>query len=308
MKQSVNNLPVSKLRALTVLVLLLLCCSIQARCQRADTTMVRIETRDGNKYLGKILEVTAIELRVETNNVGIITLNRNDIVSIDEVKVSRIKGNVFWIDNPQATRHLWAPNGYGLKAGEGYYQNIWVLFNHFSVGITDNFSMGAGVIPLFLFFGGPTPVWVTPKFSIPVQENQFNIGIGGVFGTIVNVDDSGFGLLFSHFTFGNRDRNVTFGAGMGYADGEFGNAPAFSLAANIRTGPRGYLITENYYLGSLGSDGVIMSFGGRRIINRVGLDFGFILPLAFTNESGSGATFIPWLGFTAPFGKTGRKQ
>ena len=180
---------------------------------RDTTTLVRIETRDGNEYVGKIIESTADHFQIETLNVGTITIKKRDIVNIEAVESHQIKDNTVWFDNPQATRYLWAPNGFGLKRGEGYYQNIWVLFNHFSVGVTDNFSLGGGVVPLFLFAGAATPIWLTPKFSIPVTENKFNVGLGGLFGTVAGVDGTGFGLVYSHFTLGNRDRNVSLGLG-----------------------------------------------------------------------------------------------
>jgi len=58
----------------------------------------------------------------------------------------------------------------GLHKGEGYYQNIWVFWNQASFGVTENFSLGFGIIPLFLFGGEAgqySPIWVVPKLSYP---------------------------------------------------------------------------------------------------------------------------------------------
>jgi hypothetical protein len=276
---------------------------IELCAQQRDTTATfRIETRDGNEYIGKILEQNNDQLRLRTEKLGVITIRMIEIVKIDFVNIAEIKDEKYWFENPQSTRHFWSPNGYGLKRGEGYYQNIWVLFNQVSVGITDHFSLGAGVVPLFLFAGTSTPAWLTPKFSIPVQENKFNIGVGGLFGTVLGEEKTGFGIAYGLFTLGNRNQNMTLGMGYGYAGTGWATHPAISLSALIRTGPRGYILTENYYL-SNGTDGVLLlSFGGRRIIKKTGLDFGLILP-AVTD---GGFIAIPWLGITVPFGKTRR--
>jgi hypothetical protein len=272
--------------------------------QQPDSTKTyRVETRDGNKYVGVIVEHEQGVMKLETKNLGIITLRLSDIERIEEISPGRIVKSEYWFDNPQSTRYLWSPNGYGLKRGEGYYQNILVFFNQFSVGVSDNLTIGGGLVPLFLFGGLSTPAWITPKVSIPVNKDKINIGVGGLLGTVLGESDAGFGVLYGIFTVGNRDKNASLGLGYGYAGGSWSSYPAVSLSALIRTGPRGYFVTENYFFGGDASF-VLISLGGRRIINRTGLDYGLFLP------SDTGGTFvaIPWLGLTVPFGnKPGRQ-
>jgi len=67
----------------------------------------------------------------------------------------------------------------------------------------------------------------------------------------------------------------------------------------IRTGPKGYFLTENYFIGTTDNFVVLTSIGGRRIIKNVGLDFGLWIPLGA--DIGSFIA-VPWLGFTIPFG------
>lgn len=264
-----------------------------------STRFFRIETRDGNQYVGKILEHTNDQMILQTEKLGVLTIRVIEIIKIDPVRSSQEKDEAYWFEHPQSTRYLWAPNGYGLKKGEGYYQNIWVLFNQFSVGVTDRISLGGGMIPLFLFAGAPTPAWITPKISVPLKENRINIGAGGLFGGVIGLEETGFGVLYGTLTVGGRDRNLSLGMGYGYAGGSWAYYPAISLSAMIRTGPRGYILTENYYLGGDGSNFLLLSIGGRRIIRKTGLDFGLLAP------TGTGGTLvaIPWLGLTIPFGK-----
>jgi hypothetical protein len=54
-----------------------------------------------------------------------------------------------------------------MNKGEGYYHNFMVFINQATYGVTDNISIGGGLVPLFLF-GGLTPVWITPKVSVPI--------------------------------------------------------------------------------------------------------------------------------------------
>jgi len=261
----------------------------------------RVELKDGTVLYGKLIAETETEIEIEMEDIGQLTINRDKIKSLipnvgdtGEVKKS------FWFENPQSTRYFWSPNGYGLKAGEGYYQNVWVLFNQFAVGVTDNFSLGGGIVPLFLFAGGSTPVWFTPKFSIPVVKEKFNVGGGALIGTVLGEEESGFGILYGLSTFGSRDKNLSVGLGYGYAGGSFANSPMININGMIRTGAKGYFLTENYYIPTGDDFLILISLGGRRIINRSGLDFGLFIPIASGLD-----TFIaiPWLGITVPFGK-----
>ncbi len=259
--------------------------------------LVSIETEDGNEFLGQIVKEDALSITLKTEKLGEIQIYRKDIKSKKEVDIQQMKDGKFWFPNPQSTRYLWSPNGYGLNKGEGYYQNIWVLWNQVAYGITDNISIGAGLIPAFLF-GGPTPVFGTAKFSIPITENKFNVGGGVIFGTVIGEEDAGLGIFYGITTFGSRDNNVTLGMGYGYADGNWANAPMITLSGMFRISKRGYIITENYLINGEGESGLIISVGGRSIIKRAALDYGLVIP------AGVDAGFvIPWLGFTVPFGK-----
>jgi hypothetical protein len=269
-----------------------------AQTQRDTTKLYRIETKDGNEYVGKIVSEDSQSVRFKTENLGELTIRFDVITKITEVNPSQLKQGELWLDNPQATRYFWSPNGYGLKAGEAYYQNVWVLFNQVSVGISDNISIGAGLVPLFLFAGAPTPVWITPKFSIPVVKDKFNIGAGGLLATVIGEEDTSFGILYGITTFGNRDRNLSIGLGYGYAGDDLATAPTVTVSSMIRTSRRGYFLTENYFIGGSEENLVMLSFGGRRIIKRAGLDFGLFIPI-----SEGDIIAIPWLGLTVPLNK-----
>lgn len=263
-----------------------------------DSIKSRIETTDGNEYIGIIKERTADKIRIKTDKLGEITILTADIKNITEIAPASFKNGTYWLDNPQSTRYFWSPNGYSLKQGEGYYQNVWILFNQAVYGLTDHFSAGVGVMPLFLFAGASTPAWITAKFSVPVVENKFNLGVGALMGTIIGEENTGFGILYGITTFGSRDKNLNIGLGWGFAGGEMAKNPTVNISGMIRTGAKGYFITENYFIGTPDEFVVMMMVGGRRIIKRTGLDFGAVVPLASDMD---GFIAIPWLGLTIPF-------
>jgi len=250
--------------------------------------------------VGRLTEENSEFVKLVVEKLGTLTIYKSAIKRITEVETQQMHDGKLWFENPQAARYFWAPNGYGLRKGEGYFQNVWVLFNQVSYGLTNNFSIGFGVMPLFLFGGVETPLWFTPKFSFPIVEEKLNIGVGTLFATVTGVDNSMFGILYGQATFGSRDKNASIGIGYGYTRETFSSVPVFNLSAMVRTSQRGYFITENYVISSAGEVGVILFVGGRRIIKQVSLDFGLMMPIASGMDS---FVAVPWLGIVIPFGQ-----
>jgi hypothetical protein len=282
-----------------LIILLAFSAHCEAQVTRDTTKLYRVEMKDGNEFIGQILSEDKTAILLRTEKLGDLSIKWTEITKLSTVEPAEMKNGEHWFDNPQATRYFWSPNGYGLKKGEAYYQNVWVVFNQVSVGLNDYISLGGGLVPLFLFAGAPTPVWITPKVSIPVVENKFNVGGGGLLATVIGVDATSFGILYGITTFGSRDKNLSLGIGYGYAGTDWANTPTFTLSGMFRTGRRGYLLTENYFIGGVEDNLVLLSIGGRRIIKRSGLDFGLFIP----SNTGGNLVAIPWLGLTIPLNK-----
>ena len=186
-----------KMLKLVLCLSLFITANIQLQAQETrDTSLWVIETVDDNEYVGEILFRDNQIIRLKTQKIGEITIQMKDVKSITKVQASQMVKGDYWFENPHATRYFWGPNGYGLRKGEGYYQNTWIFLNQVSVGVTDNFTIGAGMIPLFLFGAGATPVWITPKVSVPIQKDKFNIGVGGLVGGIVGESSELAGIAF----------------------------------------------------------------------------------------------------------------
>lgn len=259
-----------------------------------------IETRDGNEFAGEILSSGEEAILLRTSTYGDIRIPLGQIRSKTLLQPENIVEGEYWFSNPHATRYFFGTNGYGLKQGEGYYQNTWILFNQVNYGFTNYFSMGAGIVPLFLFAGSPTPVFITPKVTLPLVKEKFNLGLGGLFTTVLGEGFS-FGLTYGTLSIGSRDHNLAIGAGWTFSnEGGLAERPTIMLSGMTRIGKKGYLLTENYYLGFGGGSSIgIISFGGRSVQKRLAVDYGLILPVGA--DIGSFIA-IPWLGITIPFG------
>jgi hypothetical protein len=282
---------------LKTILILLMFSPVYSIAQDQTPEIYRVLTTGGNEFVGIIIEETGTEITLRTEQYGDLRILRSDIRRMSVVRQETMVEGVYWPDNPQSTRYFWAPNGYGMGQGEVYYQNIWVLYNQVSIGVSDIFSFSFGTIPLFLFGAGVTPVWIVPKISIPVEGDKIQVGAGAFLGAILGESEF-FGIAFGSTTFGSRDRNTTVAMGWGFTGDGWARSPLVNISFMARSSPRGYFLSENYLIP--GDDTVvILSAGGRRIIGSgLGLDFGLFLPLG----GGTGFIALPFLGITVPLG------
>lgn len=287
------------------LIIAILIISTQAYSQikvHPDSTWV-IETTDGNTYTGSLEVIEEGKIYELTTRIGVLKIKKTDIKNMKKVESSRIRNGDYWPDNPHSSRYFFAPSGYGLRKGEGYYSNAWIFFNQLSYGFTNYFTVGVGIVPTFLFgVREVMPYWITPKFNFDLKNHNGAIGFGTIYFNALGSESSnnGFGLLYGSGTIGTREKQLTLGVGLGYANGEFSTIPAFTASGLVRTGKKWALITENYFIFSEGEGFVLGSFGARYMAKRLAIDFGGFLPLSA--EVGT-TIVLPWLGINVPFGK-----
>jgi hypothetical protein len=216
----------------------------------------------------------------------------------------KIKKSIMWVEHTQSTKYFFTPNGYGLKKGEGYYQNSWVLTNQAAVGITNHFSLGCGLIPLFLFNGASTPVWISPKFSIPIVKDRLNMGVGALIGSVVGGDSESeaerlFGMTLGTFTYGSKDRNVSLGIGYVFTGNGWESTPTIHFGGMFRIGRKGYIMLEGFSF--TGEETFpLVALGGRTVWSKLSLDYGLMAPVYVGTDI---FIAIPWLGVAIPFGR-----
>lgn len=283
---------------LSFLILLLPPLHTSAQELSDSTTLWLVDTKDGNSFTGTLVAEDSREIILFTKTYGQVRIPVSLVKLKRELKHHNLVRGDYWFSNPHATRYYFMTNAYGLREGEGYYQNTWVLFNQINYGITKNISIGGGLIPLFLFAGAPTPVFITPKVTLPIVKDKFNVAAGAILGYILG-ESAGFGLTYGAMSLGNRDKNLTLGAGWAFADGTWADKPTFTLSGMTRVGKKAYLLTENYFIAIEDASLAILSFGGRSVQKRLAIDYGLFFPVGAELD-----TFfaIPWLGIAVPFG------
>lgn len=238
---------------------------------QSDSITYNIKTMDGNAYQGTIVQKEVDYLLLKTENLGTIT------IQFDDVKMMERLNGPNWQRRPnksiyqtsgslQEASYFVSPSGYGLKKGEASYQNYMLFINQVHFGFTDYFSLGIGLIPIG---EGAIPVWIAPKFSIPLIKDLVNVGVGSLNGFLLGQES--FGAYYGQLTIGPRAKKFSVGIGKSYENGRLSDM-AYALSGSFQLGDRAYLITENFAVEDV-SMGLV---GGRHNFVNVGFEYGLV--------------------------------
>jgi len=227
-----------------------------------------LTTKSGSEIIGRITAIGDENITF-TTDVGVLIIKVVQIKSVQAVPLSAFHGGVYWPPDYNISRHYFGPTGINLKEGTGYYQNIYLLFNGFSYGLTDRLTIGAGT---FLLPGAveDQPYFMTAKIGIgPTGKETFAIGA-----LAFAAGGNSFGILFGAATIGSGDRNLTLGIGYGYNNSDLAETPTVMVAFERRLSRRMKFISENYILP--GVDGALVSYGFRFFGEKLAIDLAFI--------------------------------
>ena len=308
---------------LLLLLLLFGAISYSSQAQNADSTAFKpvnatIFLKDGTQLRGLLLSESPVGIRIKTDNLGEMTVTTDKIERVEKNTEGFYRNGQYWFPNPHSTRYLFAPSALSLGKGEGYYQNAYIFVNSVSVGVTDHFTMGGGIV-LNPTFQDWQVLFLTPKISFPSQSNvTFGVGmIGvGIFNRRYDYDPqtgmgpkSGFGMDvagigYGTLTIGDAERNGSVGLGWGFSDGDISSNPVINLSYMTRVGRKLGFVTENWIIIPRQHSDAVLSGGLRFFGERMSVDLALLVPTA----TGFGFMAIPYVDFVILFGQKKKKK
>lgn len=245
----------------------------QANVTDNQARVYLVTLKDGSTMRGTIVSENPQEISLATENVGTVTIKKDQIKSMVLLDQSNLKSGKYWFPNPNYSRYFIGP-GIQLKKGDGYYQNVDVLFNTVSYGITNYFSLGGGVELLSTLHGQPIII-LMPKLGFEVTKSLW-LGGGILYvnlSALSGVDISGgLGIGYGSATFGNENNNVSLGIGWGYVGSRWSDKPVITLSGMARVSPRFGLVTENWFV----PDYSVFTYGIRFIGEKMSVDIGLV--------------------------------
>ncbi len=185
---------------------------------------------------GRIIRESETEIEVLKKDGTLIIIPKNSILSKTVIPNPKNIGPII-----QPTRYLYAPSAIPLKKGEGYLNLIYGLVVQAQYGITDNVSIGMTTTPAFM------PTFVNLKAGTKINE-KMHISAGGQMGKIWYGDEESLGLLFTNFTYGTREANITINAGYGFYTQSKDQLPIVEVSGLYQSSPKVSLVGELWVL------------------------------------------------------------
>lgn len=259
---------------------------------------VKIELLNSNEYFGSITKIEGGIIYLKTELLGMVQIISTNIARIVSNK-DYISGKRKWFANPNATRYFFAPSAVPLKKKEGYFQNAYLLANSVSYGLTNNITIGGGVVIPLLFY-------VTPKISYKVGKNLY--AGGGILFTQSFISSMGLsaGIGYGLVTYGNLEHNITIGAGYGMAtfDKKYRNTPMPIITVNgmSRVSKKISLISENWLIPRAGYNKEVITIDSSGYENYNSL---YINENFYSVACSGGVRIMPSLKTSIDFGVVG---
>ncbi|MFT5764326.1 MAG: hypothetical protein ACI8X3_001756 [Saprospiraceae bacterium] len=293
---------------------LLFAISAQAQVEKDSTTVWQVKTKDGNTYVGTIIFRDNKITHLKTESLGMLVLRKKDIKFKIVYDANRlVDGEIIPIDK-LASRNMLTPTGILQQEEQGYYENKYLFINHFNLALSDGFSLGLGMMPLFLFGESTTPIWIVPKIRIKTRNERLSISTGLFWSRFIfdsYGQDSKIWIAYGMGTYGTENISFSAGIGYGYFDYYWLKSPVFSFSGKVKVSKRSYLFVESILINTLNRESYygggiddLYTFGARTAWRNVILDYGLLVPTGEDiGDGGVDLIAFPYLGLVIPLGK-----
>lgn len=261
----------------------------------SSTGIYEITLKDGTTLRGRILRQDVNEARIQTTNLGEVTVRANQIQKIQQIDT----GNTDGTPNLFAHRLYFAPTALPLEKGRWYYNQLYYITD-FSYGVSARVNLGTAFyvfVPFNLFMLKAKATLVqTDRVNLALQGNLYAARGFGAFGTVG-------GLQFLS-TFGTSQRNTTLGVGTFVSGGELASGGYLTVGVQQKVGKEISILSQNHLLlGSEVSAGVL-SGGIRFSRKRHAFDAGLFIPIASGFLGNSGFVIVlPVVAYQLRLGK-----
>lgn len=268
-----------------------------------------ITLADGTKLNAVVISQDSSRLVVKTGNLGTVYVPANQVIRMERSTVARSRqtgyahpaegyANLF----PQYLN--FTPTAFQAERGRAYYRNSFIYVNQVDVGVTDNWSIGAGLVtPIAFVWAG----WLATKVSVPIGPRA-RVGIQAQYllGSVMLFTNETFSASYVQgvVSLGSSQNNVTFGLGKSLDR----NATGSLLTVGIvrRASPLLTFISENQLSLTSGSRtsgklGAGLRFDRQRHSFDVSANLALGLYRGFSNQTI--ASFLPWASYQLRVGR-----
>jgi hypothetical protein len=204
-----------------------------------------ITLANGKTLTGHIIALTATELTIETTDNMRVTVSRNTVRMIETKALADYKHNDGGNPHKDAPSLFLTQSAFMLPKGKGYYETQYFTTHIVEYGLTDNVSIGGGILGL-LALRVKAGVTIAPTLRVAAATEVVGLpiyinssGSGGVTRPLI------LGATYGMATAGTRDRYFSAMGGIGYSALANNAFAVLGLSGFARIGKNIGIMTDN---------------------------------------------------------------
>ncbi len=272
------------------------------------TQTVTIITTDGSEIIGKIIEESDTEYKIETPAGLTVSVPKTAVFKMKEFDGLIKEGKLYRAD-PNKSMYLFAPSAFPIETGNKYCRDFCVFFPSINYGVNDIISVQAGFIWVPGIKLDQIPLIGSIKATV-FQKDKIGLAGGAMYVRMPDLSEDndefstsgGGGFLFATGTYGDRFNHGSLLVGWGYGhydgDWELMDRPIVVLAGNFRVSNTIAIITENWFPPDLEFNQFPFMVAGRFFGKHIAVDIGGIFIIDIIKDGGLP---IPLINFTYHF-------
>jgi hypothetical protein len=201
-----------------------------------------IRLKDGTRLKGRIIEQNTQLSKIQTQNLGLVTVPANQIVSMELDK------NVVSSDNPYNENrfldriHL-TPTAFSMTKGDVDYHNYYLYYNEISVALGSRVSVGFGtaIVP-FVSINSIFPYNLKAKATL-ISTEKIHFSVSGHF---IGVGNSHTTLIIPTLSIGKKESFFNI-APLFYTGNNYSGSFGLSVGYMKKTSPNLTFFSENFF-------------------------------------------------------------
>ncbi len=224
----------------------------------ADNIFI-IRLKDGTRLKGRIIEQNTEQSKIQTQNMGLVTVPANQIVSM-ELDKNQGNGDNPYYENRFIDRMHLMPTAFPMKKGDIDFHNYYIYYNEVSVALGNRVNAGFGILILPYVPLNSVFLYNLKAKATLISTEKLHFSVSGY---LIGANNANTVLIIPTLSIGNKERFFNI-APLFYTGGNYSNSFGLSVSYVKKTSPNLTFFSENFFgIGSSNSRGTSVGAGFR---------------------------------------------
>jgi hypothetical protein len=201
-----------------------------------------IRLKDGTRLKGRIIEQNTEQSKIQTQNLGLVTVAANQIVSMELDKNQSVSDNPYYENRFIDRMHL-TPTAFPMKKGDVDYHNYYLYYNEVSAALGSRVSVGFGtaLIP-FVSISNVFPYNLKAKATL-ISTEKIHFSVSGY---LFGANNSHITLIIPTLSIGKKESFFNI-APLFYTGNNYSGSFGLSVGYMKKTSPNLTFFSENFF-------------------------------------------------------------